>query len=125
MQNLSAQDFYQPCKWNPETKNQVWMSEIADAHDNFCGCPTPFAHLLASIFPPGHRDRNNTIQQILDRDYTECHSGGTEGESHGLAGGGTGGGFKGIKEDPEEEGEDLPTEEIDALIAAAENIDER
>ncbi len=126
MQNLSATDFYKPTPFNEETKNQIWMSQIADAHDNICHCNHPFAHLLASIFPPGHKDRDLTINQILARDYKEaCHSGGDAGESHGLADGGTGGGFKDIKEDPEEEEEELPTEEIDAILAAAEELKER
>jgi len=60
------------------------MSNIADSHDIFCGCNTPFAHLLASIFPPGHQDRNLTVQQILERDYTQCHSGGEEERNLGL-----------------------------------------
>lgn len=72
------------------------MSQIADSHDNICSCWHPFAHLLASIFPPGHQDRELTINQILLRDYKEkCHSGGEGEENHGLAGG---------------EGADLPTE---------------
>ncbi len=125
MQNLSAADFYKATPFNLETKNQIWMSQIADGHDNICHCNHPFAHLLASIFPPGHKDRDLTINQILARDYQEaCHSGGDAEESHGLAGAGSGGGFKGIKEDPEEE-EELPTEEIDELIAAAEGTKER
>ncbi len=53
------------------------MSQIADSHDSICNCNCPFAHLLASIFPPGHKDRHLTINQILQRDYKEaCHSGG-------------------------------------------------
>ncbi len=60
------------------------MSQLADGHDNFCNCKTPFAHLLASIFPPGHKDRDLSINQILLRDYREtCHSGGEEETNHG------------------------------------------
>ncbi len=77
MQALSAKDFYTPTPYNQDTKNQIWLSQIADSHDNFCNCNHPFAHLLASIFPPGHKDRNFTINQILARDYKEkCLSGG-------------------------------------------------
>lgn len=77
MQNLSAADFYKPTPFNTDTKNQIWMSQISDSHDNFCHCQSPFAHLLASIFPPGHKDRDLTINQILQRDYLQqCHSGG-------------------------------------------------
>ncbi len=61
------------------------MSMIADTHDIHCNCWHPFAHLLASIFPPGHKDRLLTIQEILTRDYKEiCRSGGEEERSHGL-----------------------------------------
>ncbi len=95
------------------------MSQIADSHDNICHCFHPFAHLLASIFPPGHKDRDLTINQILLRDFKEaCHSGGEGGENPGTAAGDAPGGFKGIKEDPEEE--DLPRDEVEELIAAAE-----
>ncbi len=65
MSKVQAKDFYTPTPYNQETKNQIWMSQIADSHDNFCNCHTPFAHLLASIFPVGHQDRNLTINQIL------------------------------------------------------------
>ncbi len=122
---LSSKDFFKATPFNDETKTQIWMSQIADSHDNICHCPCPFAHLLASIFPPGHKDRDLTINQILQRDYLQlCHSGGKGGESHGLAGGGDAGGFKGIKEGPGD-AEDLPGDEVEELIAAAENADTR
>jgi len=117
MQNISSKDFYTPTPFNEETKTQVWMSQIADSHDNFCNCTHPFAHLLSSIFPPGHRDRVLSINQILARDYKDkCLSGGDAERNPGMAGSGTGGGFKPKEEDTEE---DLPGEEIDQLLAAA------
>ncbi len=85
MNNLTAIDFYKPTKYNPETLNQIWMSEIADSHDIWCDCNGPFAHLLASIFPPGHKDRDLTISQILTRDFKQCLSGGRDVEDHGGA----------------------------------------
>ncbi|AAU94914.1 ORF1 [Small anellovirus 1] len=86
MQNLSAKDFYKPCRYNCETKNQMWMSGIADSHDSWCDCDTPFAHLLASIFPPGHTDRTRTIQEILTRDFRKtCLSGGADATNSGMA----------------------------------------
>lgn len=117
MQHISAKDFYSTTHFNQETKNQLWMSIIADSHDSNCNCNYPFAHLLANIFPPGHKDRVLTIDQILARDYTEkCLSGGREGESHGLGDGGTEGeGGTNIKE----EGGEYPEEEIEKLLAAA------
>lgn len=121
--NICSTDFFIPTPFNEETKTQVWMSQIADSHDNICNCTHPFAHLLASIFPPGHTDRDKTINYILARDYKDkCLSGGNEGRGHGMAASGTGGGFK-PKEEREEE--DLPEEEIEGLLAAAAEEDTR
>lgn len=117
MQNISAKDFFKPTPYNQDTKNQIWMSQIADSHDNICSCGFPFGHLLASIFPPGHRDRRLTIDQILARDYKElCHSGGIGEKSHGGAGGDT------EKEDTPkdaEKEEEYPEDELENLLAAA------
>lgn len=122
MNNLTATDFYKPTHYNPETLNQIWMSEIADSHDIWCDCNGPFAHLLASIFPPGHKDRDLTISDILKRDFQQCHSGGADAENHGTT--------AGIKEDglkQEKGGEDLPTDEenIEALLAAVADAEKR
>lgn len=121
MSNLTATDFYKPTKYNPETLNQIWMSEIADSHDIWCDCTGPFAHLLASIFPPGHQDRNLTINQILKRDYKQCLSGGHAGENSGTTGDTKGDGLK------QEKGEEIPTEEenIEDLLAAVEDAEKR
>lgn len=119
MSKLTATDFYKPTKYNPETLNQIWMSEIADSHDIWCDCCGPFAHLLASIFPPGHTDRNLTINQILKRDYQQCRSGGREetrdGSGKGLDTGDT--------TDIKAEEEDFPEEELNALLDAAKEED--
>ncbi len=124
MQNISAKDFYKKNQYNFETQNQLWCSQIADAHDNFCSCNHPFAHLLSSIFPIGHTDRDLTITQILTRDYTEsCLSGGTAEESHGLADGDTERDTTNQRE--EEEGEEYPEREIEELLAAAIKEEER
>lgn len=124
MQNLTSSDFFKATPFNEDTKTQIWMSMIADGHDCICHCETPFAHLLASIFPPGHKDRDLTINQILKRDFQQiCHSGGAEEGNHGSAGTAGGGGFKNIKEETEEEG--LPEEEVEELLAAAERENTR
>ncbi len=81
--NLTSADFFKPTPYNNDTKNQIWMSMIADGHDCICNCNSPFGHLLASIFPPGHQDRDLTITQILQRDIKECHSGGDAAENSG------------------------------------------
>ncbi len=79
--------------FNSDTQTQLWMSQLADAHDNFCNCNCPFAHLLATIFPPGHQDRDRTINQILKRDYIEqCLSSGKEEKGGGIPDGEAGAG---------------------------------
>lgn len=47
------------------------MSLITNSHDSICNCWHPFAHLLTNIFPPGHKDRDLTINQIIQRNYKE------------------------------------------------------
>lgn len=119
MSKIQAKDFFIPTPYNETTKNQIWMSQIADAHDNICHCDHPFAHLLANIFPVGHKDRDHTINQILLRDYREkCLSGGAEGASHGMADSGTAATSSTAAKEGQEE-EDYPGEELDALLAAA------
>lgn len=118
---LCTKDFYKKPKYNSETQEQLWCSIIGDAHDSFCGCEKPFSHLLASIFPIGHADRNKSINQILQRDYKEqCLSGGAAAANSGMVA------TEDIKEDPDgqkEEEEDIE-EKLDALLAeAAENAE--
>ncbi len=122
MQNLTASDFYKKTKYNPETLNQIWMSNIADSHDIHCDCRSPFAHLLASIFPPGHKDRDLTISQILKRDIRECLSGGDEEESGGGVAGTASHTVKPEREEPLENPEE---ENIEDLLAAAEDAERR
>jgi hypothetical protein len=114
MSNYSAAHFFKPTPYNNDTKNQIWMSMIADGHDCVCHCPSPFGHLLASIFPPGHQDRNLTIEEIITRDIKECLSGGTEERDGGEAAGG-----HTIKEDSNIKEESQEEETIDMLLAAA------
>lgn len=119
MSKIQAKDFFTPTPYNQDTKNQIWMSQIADSHDNICSCDHPFAHLIANIFPVGHKDRDLTINKILLRDYREkCLSGGPEGASHGMADGGTAATSTTGAEKSQEE-EEFPEDEVDALLAAA------
>lgn len=117
MSKIQAKDFFNPTPYNQDTKNQIWMSQIADAHDNICNCNHPFAHLLANIFPVGHKDRDLSINQILLRDYTEkCRSGGEGETSHG------GADLDIVDATTKTEGdgeEDYPREELEELLAAA------
>jgi len=81
-------NFYKPCTYNNETKQQMWLSVVGDFHDSFCQCEFPFCHLLDCIFPEGHKDRDLKVKQIIARDYKEClASGGTAEENLGLAAG--------------------------------------
>lgn len=116
MQNISSKDFFQPTPFNETTKTQIWMSQIADGHDNICYCKHPFAHLLANIFPPGHKDRNHTINQILERDYKEqCHSGGD------AAAGGSGLELAVIENSGQREEGYIEDADLEDLIAAGES----
>lgn len=121
MQNIQSKDFFKETNYNQETKEQIWMSQLSDSHDNICSCHTPFAHLLASIFPPGHRDRNSTIQQILERDYKElCLSGGNAETSFGFTENLI---FK--KEEENGKDQDIADEDLlEGLLTAAENLAE-
>lgn len=112
---------YKPTKYNGDTKQQLWMSILSDSHDLHCGCETPFAHILDSIFPQGHADRNKTIEEIIARD-TPCHSGGDAADDLGLALGASAA-TENIK--LKEEEEDGPEENIEELIAAAEAAERR
>lgn len=116
---FNAADFYTPTRYNCQTKDQLWMSIIADSHDVHCQCDTPFAHLLANIFPPGHKDRDLTINDILKRDYQQlrCHSGGGGAENSGGAGEGPS-----TKEQLREGGGEYVTDkDLEDLIAAGED----
>lgn len=93
---------------------------ISDGHDMCCGCLQPFAHLLDSIFPEGHADRNKTIQQIIDRDYPLCHSGGEEEKRDGMAVGTSAATLLTAKEEKDTEEED-----IEGLLAAVADAERR
>ncbi len=96
---------------------------IADGHDICCGCLQPFAHLLDSIFPEGHVDRNKTIEQIIQRDYPLCHSGGKEDEDHGLVAGDS---AATVFAKQEREEEDIPEDtNVEELLAAVEDAEAR
>lgn len=115
---------YKPTKYNKDTKNQLWMSAVGDIHDCFCGCDTPFAHLLDNIFPVGHTDRNKTVQEIISRDTT-CHSGGDAERETGMA---TGTGTtekEGLKKEEDEEDGLADEDMLQGLIDAGEDATTR
>ncbi len=110
--------FYRFCPYNYETKQQLWLSQLTDSHDIFCGCTEPIAHLLSLLFEPNHKDYNKTIKEVVETRFKQlqCHFGGAEEKS----GGGE------VKEDPstKEEEKEKPTKEdfteidIEDLLAA-------
>lgn len=98
------------------------MSMISDGHDIHCGCCQPFAHLLDSIFPKGHADRNKTIEQIVQRDLQLCLSGGIEEEDGGLA---LGTSAACLADDIKREEGHTEEEGIEELLAAVEDAEQR
>lgn len=114
---------YKKQTYNPETLQQLWMSVIGDTHESFCACDTPFAHILYCIFPEGHKDRDLTIKQIIERDTAQCLSGGIGGASHGLADGDERELGDTEREGPEENY--IDDEELTTLLNAAEDATAR
>ena len=98
------------------------MSTVNDFHDSFCSCWHGFAHMLDLIFPEGHKDRDKTIKEIIDRDI-QCLSGGHEEEDHGMAEEITLRGDAATHAAAAEE--DFPEEDIDALVTAVEHAEKR
>lgn len=115
--------FYKPTTYNGDTKGQMWLSIVGDAHDMHCGCQRPFAHLLQNIFPEGHKDRNLTVDQIITRDLQECPFGGEEEKDLGMAAGTSAATLQGLKEEEKDFLEDAGVE--DMLAAAAEEAEQR
>lgn len=117
---LCSRDFFNKSKYNNETKEQMWTSIIGDAHDAICDCNFPFSHLLATIFPPGHTDRDKSINDILLRDYKEkCRSSGGGDAVLGFLAGNT----TEQKDIEEKDGQREEDEELAGLLAAAEKED--
>lgn len=112
--------FFKPTNYNGDTKGQMWLSIVGDAHDIHCGCNQPFAHLLQNIFPEGHKDRHLTVDQIITRDFKECHFGGEEDEDHGMAAGTSAATLNAIKEEEKLFQDDAGVEDLLAAAADAE-----
>ena len=117
-------NFFRPTPYNPETKEQLWISAVTDGHDSFCGCCKPITHLLSILFPKGHKDRKLTIEQILDREIidSQCLFGGAAEKDGGEAEE-----DPGTKEDtsPKEKEEEFENIDVEDLIAAAEDATKR
>lgn len=115
--------YFKQCRYNAETVQNMWMSVVGDFHDSICSCWHPFAHMLDLIFPEGHKDRDKTIREIIERD-SQCHSGGDEEKDFGGEDPGTSAAVAvaGPPGANEEQTEDL---DIEALVAAAEAAEKR
>ncbi|ABU55877.1 ORF2 [Torque teno midi virus 4] len=113
--------FYKPSVYNGPTKEQMWMSVVTDFHDSFCRCFHSFAHILDLIFPDGHRDRDKTIREIIERDL-KCHSGGDEEER---CGGVLAAAIENTENINQEESQDIADADIRELLAAAESAERR
>lgn len=121
---MSTYEFYRRTPYNKETLQQLWTTIINDTHDCHCGCTVPFVHLLDILFPPDHKDRHLTIDDIIKREkkYIKCLFGGTEEED-----------TTGVKEEPtaaenienQKEGEDFTEDNLEDLLAAADAAEKR
>lgn len=117
-------NFFRPTPYNPETKEQLWISSINDSHDSFCGCCKPITHMLSLLFPKDHKDRYISIDQILKREIkdSQCLFGGAGEKDGGEA-----------KEDPgteediqqKEKEEEFENIDVEDLIAATEDATKR
>lgn len=113
---MQKPEFFQPPAYNHQGRQQLWLDGCIFTHDSWCGCNYPALHLLATLLPPGHKDRDLTVEEIITRETTKCLSGGKEETSGGQPGGTA-------TEETEtglENLEDVFTEDaIDELLAAA------
>lgn len=115
--------FYKPTHYNGCTKQQMWMSIIADSHDIHCNCTEPFCHILDCIFPEGHKDRDLTIEQIISRGKQSCHFGGEEEEDSGIPIGTSA--ATAADQNIKLEGEDFPELDVEELLTAAKDAEQR
>lgn len=83
---MSKSNFFQPPQYNSYGREQLWIDVFTLSHDTWCGCNHPLAHLIDRVLPPGHKDRDLTISEILSRDLAStCHFGGGAETSGGPA----------------------------------------
>lgn len=80
---MNRDTFFEPPAYNHIGREKLWLDVVVLSHDTWCGCNHPLAHLLNSLLPIGHKDRELTVEEILLRDLKVCHSGGTEERNGG------------------------------------------
>lgn len=83
MQNTK---FFEPPSYNLDGRQSLWIECCTNSHDTWCGCNWPIAHLLSALLPPGHEDRSLTVQQIIDKAYTQKWPSGGKEEGAGTTG---------------------------------------
>lgn len=120
-----GEHFYRRTPYNKETQEQIWQTVVSDAHDSFCGCCQPLAHLLELLIPEDHKYRHWTIHQVIQRELQEnkCLFGGKEEKDGGEAGEGPS--TKETNIQTKEEKEDLTEEAIEELISAVDDAERR
>ncbi len=109
--------FFEPPSYNLDGRQSLWIECCTNSHDTWCGCNYPVAHLLSALLPPGHEDRNLTVQQVIDKAFNQKWPSGGKGGHAGTAD---------LEKPGEEEGptlEDLEDafgdQAIEELLAAA------
>lgn len=115
--------FYRPTPYNKDTKEQIWQTTIVDIHDSFCGCCQPICHLLNLVFPPDHKDRKTTIDDILNREtkYQKCLFTGEEEKD----GGGENRGAGENQDTTRKDDKDFTNLDVEDLLAAAAAAEKR
>lgn len=113
---MSTTPFFEPPNYNLDGRQQLWINVCLNSHDTWCGCDTPLVHLLTCLLPPGHKDRNLTVEELIAKNYQKkWPSGGTEDAA------GTNQETTGTeREDTQEDLEKLFSEDaVEELLAAA------
>lgn len=114
---MNRTPFFEPPNYNAHGRQQLWIESCSLSHDTWCGCSSPALHLLASLLPPGHKDRDLTIEELIQRQLQKtCHSGGAAATASGIT----------TATEEEDEGKHIENLEsvfsdtaIDELLAAA------
>ncbi len=109
--------FFEPPQYNLDGRQSLWVESCIQSHDAWCGCNNPAIHLLNCLLPPGHKDRQTTVEVLIQQAYnTKWPSGGTEDAGTTIQEDNHSKEEENIREDMPEE---YTGEEIEELLAAA------
>lgn len=75
---MQKPEFFQPPAYNHTGRQQLWLDGCIFTHDSWCGCNYPALHLLSALLPPGHKDRDLTVEELITRETKLCLTGGKE-----------------------------------------------